>query len=104
MPRLGAGQWPLGDALVGDNVAPIEHDREQRAHPLDLVNRPSRQRTVAIVLGKGDEELGLVLPMQEPEIVGEIIARRNGRPAYRHSELALLEIGAVLTAQIIFET
>ena len=51
---------PPGHPLVGDDVAPIEHHREQRAHPLDPVDRPTRQRAVAIVLGKGDEEIGPV--------------------------------------------
>ena len=49
-----------GSHRLGDELAPVEHDGEKRPHALDPVDLLAGQRFVAIILGEGDEEIGVL--------------------------------------------
>ena len=42
--RGQARERALRNPLLGDDIAPIEHHREQRAHPLDTIDRSPAAR------------------------------------------------------------
>src|SRR5262249_11819303 len=97
------GQWPPCSSLLGKAVAPIEHNRQQRAHALDLVDGSARQRAVAIILGKCDKKIGPRWLTSEAKVRWKVVTGRDRRTAYRHREFALLEIRAVDRTQVILK-
>ena len=84
-------------------LAPIDHQRQQRAEAFDAVDHLAGHRLVAIVLGEGDEELRLVAVGGVDEVLREIISGRSRRPAYRDGEVVGHELGTVFGAQIILQ-
>jgi hypothetical protein len=68
---------------LSNQIAAIKDDGEQSPHPLNPINRSAGQRSVAIVLGKGNEEICLWAIAGEAEIRREVITRRDWWSAYR---------------------
>src|SRR5262249_1589895 len=100
LPRHRARERSFRHPPLGNDLAPVKYDRQQRAHAFDRIDRLAGQRSVAVVLGEGDKEIGLILSVHEPEIRREKVDSRDRRSAESNRELALLEIGAVLSLQV----
>src|SRR5258707_14704995 len=90
-------------ARLRQDVAPVEHHREQRAHALDAIDLLARQRLVALVLGEGDEEFGVLGVGGEDEVAREVIGRRDRRATGGDGENVVPESDAVFGPQMVLQ-
>jgi hypothetical protein len=70
---------------------------------LDAIALFAGQRFVAIILGEGDEEIGVIAIGRIDEIGRELIGGGARRAAHGNGEIVIDEIGAILRLQMLLQ-